>query len=177
MENHFDLATAGPDAFEFAATEIEGKLGLPVGFVRDLLKEDDWSFVVKCHALLESAAIFALSRIFDADAIRPTLAKVDMSRRTDMLQDLDVLPPENLAAMRALSTLRNDVAHNIGRASFTFGDHLKESKAVSRFINPFRFVWKEEVQDSLTRSQPKWTVWLAVVQALSYMTWRPNSHT
>ncbi len=35
--------------------ELELDLGLPKGFCIKLLEEDDWSFVIKLHALLESA--------------------------------------------------------------------------------------------------------------------------
>jgi len=43
---------------------IEEDLGLPTGFCVRLQNEDDWSFVVKLHALLESAASDFLAKAF-----------------------------------------------------------------------------------------------------------------
>jgi hypothetical protein len=36
--------------------ELEATLGLPAGFILRLREEDDWSFVIKAHALLEGGS-------------------------------------------------------------------------------------------------------------------------
>ena len=41
--------------------ELEQALGLPKGFCFKLIEEDDWSFVLKLQALLESAISDLLS--------------------------------------------------------------------------------------------------------------------
>ena len=40
--------------------EIEKSLGLPKNFIRELLNEDDWSFIIKIHVLLEASISFLL---------------------------------------------------------------------------------------------------------------------
>lgn len=42
-------------------TELEGAFGLPKGFIQGLLKEDDWSFVIKLHALIEASVAHMLT--------------------------------------------------------------------------------------------------------------------
>lgn len=38
-----------------AVEELVKELGLPEGFYAELLGEDDWSFIIKLHALMEAA--------------------------------------------------------------------------------------------------------------------------
>jgi hypothetical protein len=40
--------------------ELESKLGLDQGFFGNLQSEDDWSFVIKLHALFEAACTHLL---------------------------------------------------------------------------------------------------------------------
>ena len=40
--------------------EFEKKLGVPSGFVKKLLDEDDWSFIIKLHALFEASCAHLL---------------------------------------------------------------------------------------------------------------------
>jgi hypothetical protein len=41
---------------------LELDLGLPKGFCVKLIEEDDWSFVIKLHALLENAVSELITR-------------------------------------------------------------------------------------------------------------------
>ena len=54
-----DRRFAGQDE---SLQELELDLGLPKGFCFKLLEEDDWSFVIKLHALLESAVSELITR-------------------------------------------------------------------------------------------------------------------
>lgn len=40
--------------------ELESKIGVKSGFFASLLEEDDWSFVIKLHALFEAACTHLL---------------------------------------------------------------------------------------------------------------------
>jgi hypothetical protein len=42
--------------------DIERDLGLPIGFLVTLKEEDDWSFIIKLHALFEAAYSHLLSQ-------------------------------------------------------------------------------------------------------------------
>jgi hypothetical protein len=48
--------------------EFEKSVGLPESFVVDLLKETDWSFLIKLHALLETGLTRALANHFGPSA-------------------------------------------------------------------------------------------------------------
>jgi hypothetical protein len=57
---------------------FEQKLGLPESFYTDLLKNDDWSFVVKLNALVEAACTHALSMRLHAPELEEALANLDL---------------------------------------------------------------------------------------------------
>ena len=44
---------------------LEKTLGMPPGFLSRLVEEDDWSFVIKSHALIESALSYLLRSLTD----------------------------------------------------------------------------------------------------------------
>ncbi len=48
------------DSIKKRLSALEIDLHLPSGFVMRLLDEDDWSFVIKLHALFEAALTCAL---------------------------------------------------------------------------------------------------------------------
>src|SRR5438034_6717665 len=92
-----------------ALSEMEPLLGLPPGFIERLLKDEDWSFVIKTHALLESTLTVVLSKIFRCDKIRDALAEVEMNHKINMLSALNLFSSEERGALRELSKLRNDL--------------------------------------------------------------------
>jgi len=65
--------------FEDAVTQIARELSLPRRFLADLRQEDDWSFVVKSHALAESALTHLLAtRLGHPDTARARGAHWDV---------------------------------------------------------------------------------------------------
>jgi len=66
---------------ERAATE----LGLPPSFFNELIQENDWSFVVKAHALLESIVTQALLEHVGEKKLHNNLAKLELKRKRTLL--------------------------------------------------------------------------------------------
>jgi hypothetical protein len=52
-----------------AVRAVEVQLGIHVGFLDRLLHEDDWSFVVKAHALIDAAVSFLVTRALNEPAL------------------------------------------------------------------------------------------------------------
>src|SRR5260370_40795436 len=59
--------------------ENEPALGLAKGFFKRLFKEDDWSFVIKTHALIESALNRVVQRTVQPEALGEFLGTLDVS--------------------------------------------------------------------------------------------------
>src|SRR5205807_8135781 len=59
--------------------ELENQLGLPSEFCNRLLGEDDWSFVIRIHALLEAAITHLLIETLREPRLRPLFSRMELS--------------------------------------------------------------------------------------------------
>jgi len=89
-----------PEGIYPALEELETRLCLPMGFCEGLRREDDWSFIIKLHALLEAAltallaakigqelhatfARLAAAAVFEIEASR-SFSSVSIARRASV---------------------------------------------------------------------------------------------
>jgi len=116
------------EELEQALRYIEDHYELGSGFLIRLYKEDDWSFVIKAHALIEAAASqllahqvgdHRLSRIFE----RLELSN-DQTGRVAFLKALGLLNDRERRFVRSLSELRNRLVHNVHNVRFRFADEI-----------------------------------------------------
>jgi hypothetical protein len=72
---------------------LENEIGLPAGFCERLREEgDDWSFVIKLHALFEAALTQMLTSQLGFPELNPVIAHIDMGhRRTGKIEFAKVL--------------------------------------------------------------------------------------
>ena len=108
--------------------KLECKLALSVGFFASLSKEDDWSFVIKCHGLMESACSYLLTAYFDNPTYVDIFSRLEMSDQKKgklaFLRAAGLIIPEEASFIIGLSELRNTLVHNIHRVAFRFSEHV-----------------------------------------------------
>jgi hypothetical protein len=105
---------------------LEKRLGLTPGFLSSLQEEDDWSFVIKCHAFVEAALSEYLSVAVNA-RLGDIFASMQMGGRNGKLQfarALELLTPESARFVTALSQIRNTFAHDVRSTGLSLGDYL-----------------------------------------------------
>lgn len=111
------------------AKSLEQDLGLPDRFLQTVRKSDDWSFIIKTHALMEASVSYLLvhhfgdarlSRVFDfmelSDKRRGKIAVVSA---------LELLPNFTRRFLAKLSELRNSVVHNVSQVGFKLPDYVR----------------------------------------------------
>ncbi len=122
------LATNKMNALDETIARLESELALPDGFFKSLKDEDDWSFVVKCHALMESACSRLLTAFFNNPTYEDIFASLEMSDKKKgkvaFLRAAGLIIPEEAGFITGLSELRNKLVHNIGRVAFSFAEHV-----------------------------------------------------
>jgi hypothetical protein len=110
-------------------TNLEERVGLPMGFLDELLIEGDWSFVIKSHAFVEATVATFLTEATDA-RLENVFSFLQLGGgRTSKLAfaaALDLFEPSCLRFARSLSTLRNELVHKVKNVNFTFEEHLQE---------------------------------------------------
>jgi hypothetical protein len=113
-----------------AAAEIEKELALPTNFLWNLRKADDWSAIIKLHALLETAVTHLLVRYFGRDELEDVFANMELGNaRTGklvFLTKLNCLDKNQRRFIRKLSATRNKLVHDIRNVRFSFPEYVKE---------------------------------------------------
>jgi len=118
-------------------SEFESKIDLAEGFYYKLLEDDDWSFTIKLHSLIEAAISFALS-----ESIKIAFSKYHPDGNINLLKVFTLLETSNkntgkLAFLKGLdipyskyrgfilhlSQMRNKMIHNISNVSMTIKEY------------------------------------------------------
>jgi len=127
--------------------ELELDLGLPKGFCNKLLEEDDWSFVIKLHALLESALSELITRALQRKQLSDIFSRIEMSNtktgKLAFVRALNLLPAGHIQFMRKLSELRNVIAHKIQNTGINLVETFKAetAKLTPKQLRKFGDLW------------------------------------
>lgn len=109
--------------------EYEKRLGVREGLFDALLRDSDWSFVIKLHAFLEGATSHALAKCLGNERLASVFANLEMSDakrgKLAFLEALDILDSPRRGYIRALSELRNRLVHQIANVEFNISSHLQ----------------------------------------------------
>ena len=110
------------DLFEtFGVRQLEENLQLPVGFFESLVQEDDWSFIIKLHALMEAAVTHLLVEAIARPSLQDIFSRIDMSnKQTGKLafaDKLELLGKDVRRFIRTLSELRNEFVHDVSNVN------------------------------------------------------------
>jgi len=104
-------------------TLLEARIGVRKGFIRRLLKEDDWSFVIKLHAVFEAVCTHLLLFHFKEPELSEVFSRLELSNKATgkvaFLSKLELLDNENRRFISVLSELRNSLVHDVRNAEFS----------------------------------------------------------
>jgi hypothetical protein len=123
--------------------ELEAKIGVRENFFKDLLGEDDWSFVIKLHALFEAACTHLLLFHFKEPELTDIFARLELSNKATgkiaFLGKLELLGKDNRRLVAALSEMRNSLVHDVRNAEFLLEKMVAgfDSTALKQFALAF----------------------------------------
>lgn len=160
-------------------TALAQILGLRDSFLIDLIADpDDWSFVVKAHALLESIVCTVLAMHLGKRELEGVFAdEVEMKARVEMTKALGITTGEDRKAMYALGKLRNRLVHNAKDTSFTFAEYFKNRDAKKNFCETFGHALSDPIPSTdppvaraeYVASNPKFAVFQSVLSIAMYV--------
>jgi hypothetical protein len=159
---------------------LEKHLGLSDGFFLRLREEDDWSFIIKTHALVETA----FTRLLEG-LVGPSLAKfvntLDLSggrhSKLELLRLLGDTDSIDVRFVRGLSRIRNRLVHNITHVGFVIADYVSGLSAQDAnlfvtetcviFYNQKASSSDRERQRAAVLARPKLFIWRTALFFLS----------
>jgi hypothetical protein len=137
--------------------DLEKKLLLPTGFFESMLAEDDWSFVIKIHALFEAALSQLLAHHLGRPELLDVLCRMEISNtatgKLAVAKALGYLEDEERKVIRSWSELRNMMVHDVTNTSFNFKAHitLLSPKDQKQFLR--RFYMEEWYQPNIEKDE------------------------
>ena len=164
-----------------ALNEIGNELKAPPGFLHGIIKESDWSLIVKLHALVESAVTYLLCKGLDRPELEGIFSRIELSNnKTGKLaftRELKLLQKHHRSFIRALSEIRNFLVHNVAHLDFDISkyiDRLSKNKRIEFvraisgcFKGPIEINGKSIPGDKFIADNPKWGIWFSAMDLLS----------
>jgi len=165
--------------------DFESSINLPEGFVYKLLDDDDWSFVIKLHSLLEAAISYSLSesikilfkKSFPDNKVnlQAIFANLETSNKVTgkiaFLKGLDIPADANYRGLiQHLSRMRNAMIHNINKVGMTIKEYYNslEKDVKKDFLDKMTFTIDREIEyenkkldrEQLFELEPKIAIWI-----------------
>lgn len=135
--------TDNPGGIFPVLARLESRLGLPEKFCETFLAEDDWSFIIKLHALLEAALTDALVVKLGHPELERVVSNLSTSSaetgKIEFALALGLIERDERRCIKHLSRLRNEVAHSIRNVSFDLKGYVNALDADQKkeFVRDF----------------------------------------
>ena len=156
-----------------AINELENDTGVKEGFFISLLKEDDWSFIIKIHALYEAAITSLILNKLGQPTLENFISKLELGDRNrgklKLSKELDLLGSDERKFIYALSEIRNSFVHNVNNTYVDLGQYFNNLSKEKRthYINTFGYSYSKTIDivgetiDSkvFTQDNPKIAIW------------------
>ena len=115
---------------EESVREFEKDLGIKIGFLENLIQDDDWSFIIKIHALLESAVSLLLTKSVGNGKLQDIFSTIELSNKKygklAFVKALSLLDRPDRRFISSMSELRNKLVHNITNVEFSLKEHVSK---------------------------------------------------
>lgn len=126
------------NSFSEYVSEVELRLGLRSGFFDELIREDDWSFVIKLHAFVEAVLTHAICSNLGRPELEPIVSRLDTGNnqcgKLAFAKALAVLGKPQRRYIAQLCALRNELAHNVKSAEFSFNEFMDNLPEKDRYF-------------------------------------------
>ena len=128
VENISATEDLSPERLQEILCDFEGQVNAPKDSISTLLLENDWSMIIKGHALIEGAVSFLLSEALDP-RLRRVFTRVELGRedtgKLEFAKALGLLSSDERKFIKLVSNLRNLCAHDPSYLGFKLADYVK----------------------------------------------------
>ena len=107
---------------------IKADLGIPDQFLNTLKDDDDWTFIIKLHSLIEASLNHLLAVHFQNLELTAIFSHLDTSNKKcgkiAFVRALKLLPEDNCKFVSLLSEIRNSLVHDARKFVFSIDHYL-----------------------------------------------------
>ena len=162
-------------------SSIEQELRLPSGFMQSLEEEDDWSFIIKSHALIEASLSTWLVSHLDQPELKEPLSYIDIGHakygKVALTASLGLTTPYDRKFINNLTKLRNLLAHGVDYISFDLNDYISslDKNQKKQFFDAFSYFYIRADSNGapiypnkeVVINEPKQAIYLGVLLSLA----------
>lgn len=143
-------------------------------FLLKLLLDDDWSFVIKSHSLIESLVTELIISEIDEVELKKVIERMPLHNETvskmEIAKIYNILSDKEKAFIKNLTEIRNEIVHKYENINFSFETYInkladKNKRKRWREIHLLESMSKE-TKDEIEKNiytNPKIAVWLALL--------------
>jgi hypothetical protein len=145
-------------------------------FIIDLLEQDDWSFVIKGHAMLEAAVTELVLEHLGENRLKELIERLPLSDnqigKVVIAKHLDLLDDDQRRFIRWFSELRNGLVHRLENINFTFEQRISamDKNQKRSWIESIIWFAKDKTNHDqwkpLAEGQPKVAICMALLQVI-----------
>lgn len=165
--------------------ELENELGLPKGFYFNISEDDDWSFIIKLHSLIEATVTNCVVNALGDKRLENLIASLPLNnKRTGkmgFIVALDLMPREGVDLISKLSEIRNSLVHKVSNTNFSLEKYIASSdrKSLKEFVKIFGWGFPDKFIDAYSKSEkkvfsredfvkaePKINIWVTTIHCL-----------
>lgn len=164
------MSETSPDQqYTDIANSVCTELGLPVGFLATLNKDDDWTFIIKTHALLETALSHSITKTLFRPEVSNTISRMNIHAKCQLAEDLHVIESAQVKFIKATTEIRNRLVHNITHVTFNLKLNLSKwpDKKVAWFLASNEL--DPKVHAPICRDEPRFIIYHGLLSTLSTM--------
>jgi hypothetical protein len=152
-----DIQKNSLDALEFELYEKE--FGINENFIRDIIAEDDWGFIIKAHTLIEAMFSSLITKHINAnDGVKKVMTFLPLSDsqigKLELAEYVLGLKKEHKKYIKRLSNIRNSFAHDIKYVSSNLNQYLAnmDKQQQKAFLKDFAWI---DVSRDLFMKEPR----------------------
>lgn len=162
--------------------ELACSIEVRPAFLYELREEDDWSFVIKLHAVFEAVLAQALVTHVGNDDLADVFSRIDISDtkkgKIAFARRLKIINDTEYKFIAHLSELRNMLVHNIKNVEFSFDSYVRSlsPSQLNHFVESVLLhpkgekkdaTWDRTIRDVSTQTKP--IMWILAMNILAKM--------
>ncbi len=144
--------------------DLQAELGVTPAFFNSLLEEDDWSFVIKLHSLIEAAATHLLVEVLDKPKAKDVISFLELSNsrtgKIAFLDSMDLLDSNSRRFIQKLSEVRNKLVHNVANVNLSLEEFVANLPEADKkgFNKAFNWTYSDESKVQFKKGEDQYDV-------------------
>jgi len=157
--------------------EISEEVKKNQDFLLSLLDEDDWSVIIKSHALIESLLTELIIKKTEQNSLKSVVERLPLSDeqigKLKIAKDYGLLSAQQRSFVKKLSSLRNDLVHKFENIDFDLKTSVNELDKNQKKSWQKLLTWyakddeTKQYWEKAALENPKLAVWFSVFMFVS----------